>query len=168
MGKKPNFKGKFKEEDYEWFQQGTKRGRKLPKSLKDLKIQFDYSWNSVQSWVQVHKRHKRSTNLPLFAVQVKAAVDNKFKNLAVYADVKNGRMFMRYNSKKYGLTSKRTKINWRQWQFIGLGILYRNKNGLFQHCVTLFTSMTKNGAAKEKNKPALCLQAPAFFGNLVV
>ena len=41
--KKVNFKGKHQEEDFEWFQAGTKRGRKLPKSLKDLKIQFDYS-----------------------------------------------------------------------------------------------------------------------------
>lgn len=162
------FKGKFAEEDYEWYQQGVKKGRKLPKSMRDLTIQFNYSWNAVQSWVQVHKRHKRSTNLPLFSVQVRATIDKKFKNLAVYADVKNGQMFLRYNSKKYGLTSKKQKINWRKWQFVGLGILYRNHKGLFQHCVTLFTTQTKNGAEKEKLKPALCLQAPAFYGNLKV
>jgi hypothetical protein len=162
-----NFKGKYAEEDYDWYQARVKRGKPIPKSLKKLTIRFDYSFNAVQSWVKVHKRHKRSRNLPLFASQIKASIDGKYKNLAVYADMRSGRMFLRYNGKKYGLTSRRFKLDWTKWQFVGLGIMYRMKGGRFEHCVTLFTTMTKNDAAAEKNRPAICMQAPAFYGNLV-
>jgi len=165
--RKVKFKGKRADEDYSWYQASVKKGKPLPKSLKRLTLAFDYTFNAIQGWVNIHKRHSRSSNLPIFSVQIKG-MDGKYKTLAVYADVRGGRMFMRYNSTKYGLTSKKKKINWRMWQFVGMGILYRMKHGQFQHCVVLFTTITKNDAEKEKNNPALCLQAPAFYGNLIM
>lgn len=148
----------------------VKKGDKIPKQYKKLKINVDRRMTVAQTWIRLGSQHRKSasTVVDLMTVNLKTLIGDLDVNLSIHALPKNDELFVKLNGKRI-LDGKKKKakaasvnrIDWKKWQFVGIALKYRVFRNRFLQCFHLVSSRV-NGDVYRGTSGFLCNSFPRY------
>jgi len=150
----------------------VKKGDKIPKEYKMLKINVDRRMTVAQAWIRLGSAHRKSagTVVDLLNINLKTMVGGKDVNLSVHALPKSDELFVRQDGKrvkdprdkkKNAKAASVNRVDWRKWQFVGIALKYRVFRNRFLQCFHLVSSRV-NGDVYRGSSGFLCNSFPTY------